>query len=571
MSPTEFIIHKPAPSYSPQCLEFANSLNSPPFVAQMLLHLGIKDTEEARDFFMVPLHKTHDGLLLKNMQQAVTLVMQAIQEQKSIVVHGDYDLDGISGTALLYCALSRLGAKVQTYLPSRFEHGYGLNSTTVQQFAQDGVQVLITVDTGISAIEEIALARSKGMQVVVLDHHQPGEQMPQANALLNPHQAGCEYPEKILAGVGVAFKFVQVLYKQMQAGEACEFLDFMVLGTLADMMPLVGENRRYVRNGMKHLAHSVFPGIRALAQDADLRADFLRSQDVSYKVVPLLNAPGRLGSPDAALQLLICHNAQKADVLLQELKANNEERRKIESRIAQQAIDLVKHGSGMQDAPVIILKSAHWHVGVIGIVAAKLVSIFHKPALVFMQDADGVLQGSARGVPGFDWHKALQSVSALLERWGGHPVAAGCSLPVTNYEAFTKGILEYAVQNPFAISQVQVVKPDYFVPIETINAELMTWLHRFEPFGNGNPEPVFYCDAIVINGRCRVVGEEHLQIDVCRNGAIFSSVAFNMGFLCEKLLKQKSGFSISYYPVWNFFKGRRTIQLHISAFGDLQQ
>lgn len=547
--------------------DFAAQMKAPDFVAGMLHRQSIREIEKARSFFTASLEDEHDPLLLKGMKQAVELVIQALDRGQKIRLHGDYDLDGISGAALLHLALSRLGANCEPFLPSRFEYGYGLCIPNVEKFAEEKTDLLILVDTGVTACDEIARARELGMEVLVLDHHQPGAEMPAASVLVNPCQPGCPYPEKHLAAVGVAYKFVKALYDRRDMGDAHEFLDFVVLGTLADLMPLNGENRILVRTGMKHLGHSIFPGIRALIAHSGVQLDNLRSQDISFRMVPLLNAPGRLGTPDPALQLLIASNQDQADKQIQVLQDCNTERRRIEGRIAKQAVERVQNSAVHQQQKVLVVHSSTWHLGVIGIVATRLMNQFGKPVAVVTIDEDGVAKGSARGIEGFDWHEALEYSSEYLDRWGGHKMAAGFSMNPEKMEDFIAKLQEYAVQEKFEPTAVKHVCPDFFLPLDQIDPELMTWLHRFEPFGSANPEPLFFCDEVFLNGRCRVLGNEHLQLDLGYGSANFPAIAFGLGHMHGRVMTNHQNFSIAFTPVWNFFRGHFSIQIQIQGFG----
>lgn len=549
-----------------EIIDFSHEIKSPVFIADMLWKLGIKEKEDARDFFQCPLDKTHNGMLMKNMSKAVEIISEALNNKESILVHGDYDLDGISGTALLYSALNDLHANISTFLPSRFEHGYGLNSESVKEFANQGVKVILMVDTGVSAVEEVELAHKYGMKVVILDHHIPSDELPKADALVDPWLDGDEYPEKNLAGVGVGYKFIEALMNEKGVGDSKKYIDFLVLGTLADMVPLTGDNRRYVRHGMKSLGHSVFPGIKILAKEIESHYSLIRSQDISFRIVPLLNAPGRLGSAEVALKMLISTSDAEALSTLEELKSLNKERRRVEQKISKQALEMVEHSERLSKAKVLVLKSSSWHLGVMGIVASKVVNAYNKPVIIFNLGEDGSVNCSARGVKGFDWHLALLSVEDLLDRWGGHSMAAGCSFPKKNIDEVERRLAEHADAIDFDLAKASQIVADYELPISKINLGLMDWLHRFQPYGVGNSEPAFYDGNVGLNGRCKIVGGTHLQLDIAIDQFHFSAIAFGMGHLREKILESKKSFGIVYYPMWNVFRGRKSIQLQVVAF-----
>lgn len=543
---------------------YATQMKAPLWVADLLSQRDCTSLDEARVFFQPQDRGIHNS---SEMCQLPELVQQLVELDKKtqIVVHGDYDVDGITGTALMYLGLRKAGfEKVRTFLPSRFHEGYGLTPSTVETFQQEGVEWIITVDTGITAVDEIAHARSLGMKVAVVDHHQEGPSLPEAEFILNPQQKSCQYPNSFLCAAGVSFKLIEALWSKLGLGRADELLDLFALGTLADMMPVEGENRTLLKKGLHYLRHSQKPGIKELLKHAKIETPDLRSQDVLFRIAPLLNSSGRMGSPMNALELLLATSPDNAAIKMKAIEETNLERRAIEDEVWKSAL-LAKENLEAQEGEqeVLVLADREWHQGVIGIVAAKLVEKFGVPTAVCAIDPDGSVKGSCRTPIGYNWHKALDLQKELLGKWGGHACAAGFNLSEDQLPELRRRLNQAALELDREAVEAEEVLTHSKLSIDKISEDTLTWLYRFEPFGHGNESPVFFDSKVSVGRECRVVGKKHLKLKLRKGRREFDCIAFGMGHLAEELKKKKNGLQIAYIPTWNYFRNQKSIQLQI--------
>lgn len=546
-------------------IEYSQKMKAPTWVADLLYQRECRDIESARVFFRPQDRGVHDSGDMNQLTEFVEALGAMDRRAVKIVVHGDYDVDGITGTALLYLGLRKAGfEQVDTFLPSRFHEGYGLTIPTIDRFVQDNVTWIFTVDTGITAVEEVAYAQSKGIKVAVMDHHQEGPELPQADFILNPQQKSCSYPNPFLCAAGVTYKVVEALWSQAKLGRADELLDLFTLGTLADMMPVQGENRTLLKKGLHLLRNSNKPGIRELLKHAKIETPDLRSQDVLFRLTPLLNSSGRMGSPNKALELLLSKDPQNAAHRMAAIQETNTERRAIEEEVWNAALKAkreLEDREGTQE--VLVLAHRDWHQGVIGIVAAKLVEKFGIPTAVCAIDAEGSAKGSCRTPPGYNWHKALASQQNLLGKWGGHAFAAGFSLDGSNLSAFRHGLNQEVKQLHRETIEADDVQTHVCVDMREINSETLDWLGRFEPFGHGNPSPVFYDSGVLLARECRVVAKKHLKIRLKKGRKEFDCIAFGLGHLAKDIQRVKSPLEIAYIPMWNYFRNQKSIQLQV--------
>lgn len=541
------------------------SLSCPAWVAELLCQRGCIDPASAREYLDPTLDAMGDPWLYKGMEDAIQVLLDFRGSGRDLCVFGDYDLDGISGAALLVHALRRAGGWRLNYrLPSRFAHGYGLSVSEIDSMHQAGIRGLVLVDTGITAVSEIAHAKSLGMRVVVVDHHRPSEDgLPPADAILDAWQDGCQYPNKDLSAVGVASKLVTALYERMDMGGCDDFLDLVALGTLSDMMPMVPENRQMLRRALGRMHQSSFPGIRVLCEDVVDSEGFLGSQDILFRIAPMMNAPGRLASPDDALAMLLAENEREARRTIEKLKTANEKRRLIEADITRQAME--QANLRVQNNRVLVVDAKGWHLGVLGIVASKLTQAFGRPAAVVSVSEDGIGSASVRGVEGFNWHQALSDARNHFDRWGGHMNAAGFSLKAELMEQVRKQFEESALQQGYEPGVAQpVVECHAEVRLAEMNQEAMNWLRRFEPFGRGNPSPIFVARNVSLPSGVREVRGGHLQFEVMQEEGIrFAAVGFGMGPKASWLREHAQGFDLAFAPTWNSFRGRRVLQLQV--------
>ena len=444
----------PAAEDSTMCNEellassMAQSLRIPHAVARFLVSRGVRTLTEAHRMLCGNADDVHDPFLMKGMEEAVAWLLDVRERGEKVFVFGDYDLDGMTAVTLMTRALAELGIESDWRLPNRFGDGYGLSVSAVEEMHGAGARNVITVDTGITANAEIALAKKLGMSVLVTDHHQPsGEGLPECDVLLDPHQEGDDYPNPELCGVGVSYKFICALYSRLGMPEPKKFLDLVALGTLADLVQMTPENRSFTKAGLKSIEGSCWPGLQEMYGDLMKRHGSVGGIDVMYKFAPLLNAPGRMERPDPALKLLLSPNMAAANALMAELKEWNSKRKQKEAEITDMALEQVKAKYGDKLPTVLVVAGNNWHVGVIGIVAAKLAQEYHRPTAV-LSITDGMAHASARAVPGFNWHKALFESRDLFDRWGGHANAAGFSLPSDKIDELRERLEQSAkVQN----------------------------------------------------------------------------------------------------------------------------
>ncbi len=563
------VIVKPEASLHPKRESLAAAINGPEFVADLLLQRGVEEKEQARDFFLAPLGNSQaepDATVMLGMDKALAILREAHAQGEKIVVHGDYDVDGVTATALLYQGLKWCGFDADWFIPNRFEEGYGISFASVAKIHERGARWMISVDTGISAVAEVARAKELGLGVILTDHHQASGELPPANAILNPNQPGCPYPNKGLSGVGVAYKLLNAVAMDLKGSTAERYLDLVALGSLADNVPLTGENRRLVKAGLRMLATSPSLGVHALLERAGLEKNRVSSGELLFKVTPMLNAMGRMGSPEISLRLLLAEGESEAARFLDLMETENGKRRKLDQAITEQAVRMVDANPVLQSSGCLVLASPEWHEGVIGIVAARMVERYRRPCFILAIDAKtGLAKGSGRTMTGFNLHRALGGAAHLLEKWGGHYFACGLTIKAGNIDSLrdlmNAAAAEHLADNDF----IPRITPTVEITLDQLNEDAMTWLQRFEPFGPLNESPLFYSEDVEILGEPRVVGDKHLKLTVGTPGTNFDAIGFNLGYLRNYVLEMPKLAKIAYYPEWNSFRGVRKIQLRVVA------
>ena len=502
--------------------ELAEACEIHPFLSLMLTSRGL-DTPEQIFSFLVGIEEEIDPYSFADMEPAVQRIRRALDEKQRILIYGDYDVDGITATVLLYTYLQRQGADVLYRIPLRSE-GYGLHQEMVQWAAEQGAQLIVTVDTGVAAVQEVALATELGMDVVVTDHHQPPAELPAAVAVVDPHREDCESPFKEFAGVGVAFMLVCALAEDSEPVFA-EYGDLLALGTLADMMPLLGFNRDLMRRCLTLLEESRRPGIIALREVAGLTEKVLTAASVSYGFAPRINAAGRMADPDVAMKLLLSETPEQAADYAREIQALNTQRQQAGNDImAQVEEQLIQHPEWLRDR-VLVICGDGWHGGLLGLVAARLLDRYGKPTIVLSVGADGIAHGSCRSLEGFSIFDALTACESHLTAFGGHELAAGITLPVANVDAFRDAINAYVAtacpQMPVAALDIAVrLRPDQN------NMEKLTLLQVLEPFGSGNPAPLFGLFRMQLDNITAMGNGKHLRLSLSRDGVRISAVKF---------------------------------------------
>lgn len=496
-------------------VQLAQSLSIPLLAARLLVSRGITDPLEADQFINGGEQDIHDPLLLDGMEAAVDRIRAALAQREKIRVYGDYDADGVSSTSLMIHLLRRLGADFDSYIPHRMLEGYGLNNAAIDKAKASGVSLLITVDTGVSAVSEIAYAKELGIDVIVTDHHEPPDQLPEPYALVNPKKPGCPYPYKQLAGVGVALKLAQALLGRWPE----ELLEYAVIGTVADLMPLTGENRVIVRQGLGQMRSTSNPGIKALLKVSGIAAREVNETHIGFALGPRINASGRLLSADTAVRLLTTESPEEAEVLAAELDALNKERQQIVEQMTKEAVQMAENKKKNGEWPkVMVLASPDWNVGVIGIAASKIVERCYRPTIVLGIDSQtGAAKGSARSIAGFDMHKALSQCADLMDHFGGHPMAAGMTLHSSKLEELEQRLCRIAEESLAADDYIPIMKADLCCSLQEASAESIRYLEKLAPFGTGNPSPRFLFTGLSIR-ELRTMGKEQQHLKIALEG-----------------------------------------------------
>ena len=504
---------------------FAQTYGVPFFLAMLMNIRGLDDAAHLREFLGEG-EPLSDPFLLKDMDKAAARITRAVDNMEKIAVYGDYDADGVTSTAMLYSYLETRGADVIFYIPQREGEGYGMNIGAVEYLKEQGVSLIVTVDNGISSVQEVARANELGIDVVVTDHHRPQEILPDAVAVVDAYRPDDTSPYKHFSGVGIAFKLLMAL--EDGAGDVEDLLeaysDLAAIGTIGDIVPLTGENRTLIRAGLERLSRSDRPGVQALLENAGIAGKALTSTNVAFTLVPRINATGRMGAPERAVRLLISGYEEEAEVLSEEICADNEERRRVEAEIAEAAFADIEAKGYMKDR-VVVVDGENWHHGVIGIVASRVTERCGKPCMIISR-GETEAKGSGRSIEGFSLFEAICACGDLLIKFGGHPMAAGITLKPENIEAFRKRINQYAAEH-FPQMPTQTVTLDCKLNPAALSVSMAQSLTQLEPFGNGNPQPVFGLFNMELSNVTPVGGGGHLRLTLEKNGAVITAMRFN--------------------------------------------
>lgn len=504
---------------------FAQTYGVPFFLAMLMNIRGLDDAAHLREFLGEG-EPLSDPFLLKDMDKAAARITRAVDNMEKIAVYGDYDADGVTSTAMLYSYLETRGADVIFYIPQREGEGYGMNIGAVEYLKEQGVSLIVTVDNGISSVQEVARANELGIDVVVTDHHRPQEILPDAVAVVDAYRPDDTSPYKHFSGVGIAFKLLMAL--EDGAGDVEDLLeaysDLAAIGTIGDIVPLTGENRTLIRAGLERLSQSDRPGVQALLENAGVAGKALTSTNVAFTLVPRINATGRMGAPERAVRLLISGYEEEAEVLSEEICADNEERRRVEAEIAEAAFADIEAKGYMKDR-VVVVDGENWHHGVIGIVASRVTERCGKPCMIISR-GETEAKGSGRSIEGFSLFEAICACGDLLIKFGGHPMAAGITLKPENIEAFRKRINRYAAEH-FPQMPTQTVTLDCKLNPAALSVSMAQSLTQLEPFGNGNPQPVFGLFNMELSNVTPVGGGGHLRLTLEKNGSVITAMRFN--------------------------------------------
>lgn len=536
-----------------------------PLAARMLARRGYSDPERADSFLHPKLRDMHDPGRMAGMEEAVRCTLEAIEAEERIAVHGDYDVDGLTSTAILLEFFRAVGVEADYTIPRRLEDGYGLDREVVAEHADRGTDLLITADCGITAHESIAAARETGMTVIVVDHHAVPSTMPPADAILNPRRSTCSFPFEDLAAAGVTFNFAVALRRAMRdrgafsEGEEPELmglLDLVALGTVADVVPLVDENRAFVRRGLELLTERPRPGLGELIRRTGANDGPVTTQTIGYKLAPRLNAAGRLADASICVELMTTHDRRRARAIADRLEKLNAERKGIQSDILQRARAVVQE---YREDSVIVVDGEDWHRGILGIVAGRLSEQFHRP-VVALDSTETIAEGSARSIDGVDIVDVLSEADDVLESYGGHAAAAGLSVRTDRIDPLRER-LRTTVDERWEGSELPEPSVDVEerVHLGTLDHRFVEDLHRLRPFGAGNPEPVLACDEIEAK-RARIVGEDHLKAEFTDGTAELSGIGFSMG---ERMDMLEDPVAAAFVPRWSVFRGRGQLEMHL--------
>ncbi len=557
--------------------KLAGSVGVPSFIAQLLYNRGISDPDSARDFLTPKLSQLHEPESMKGIKPSVARIREALEKDEKIVIYGDYDVDGTTGTAILWHCLKLCGKEVDFYVPHRIDEGYGLHSDAVRQLAEEGCTLLITVDCAITAVEQVELANTLGMDVIITDHHTPPEILPPALAIVHPNLPDEYYPNPHLCGSGVAFKLSWAIAKTFSGGSKVkpEFREFLLaatslaaLGTIGDVVPLVGENRVLALWGINGLMNSKNLGIKALMEKAGLK-DALTSRDVAFMLAPRLNAAGRLGHARLAIELFTTESQMKAEQIASYLDQQNKNRQKIEKEITDQACKKIKAaGWDKNDWKVIVIEDENWHSGVVGIVAGRLLDKFSKPTIVLTATENGWYHGSARSIDGFNIYDALNACSEHLIDFGGHSKAAGMKVSLDKINDFRNALNQYAQDHLDEDDIKMVINIDTETKLHELTMNAVKSISNLEPIGEGNPPVTLAAKGLELVEPPRKMGKagNHLSLmvrDPEKSNLIMRAVAFSMADM-EKILTDAQTIDIAFSPKVNHFNGNSTVEMMVT-------
>ncbi len=542
--------------------DIAQKVNLPPLVVKILVSRNMTDPVVIDKFINPNMSDLVDPFLIPGMEAGVERTIQALQENETIMIYGDYDVDGITAASLMFLVLNKLGANVHYYLPNRLVEGYGLSEEGIIEAERKGASLIISVDTGITAGKEVEYAKEKFIDCVITDHHEPGETLPNAAAVVNPKLGPSIGRE--LAGVGVAFKFAQGLYSRLgqDQTELYEHLDLVALGTSADVVPLVNENRILTSFGIGQIMRSSKPGLKSLVFECDLMGKEITTSQIVFIIAPRINAVGRLGGAEKAIKLLTTKDTQTASSIAKFLEIENRRRKSIDENTLEEALGQIEKSVDLENDKAIVLHSEGWHQGVIGIVASRLVEKYYLPTvLIAVDNNEG--KGSGRSIPGFHLHDALKSCEDLLLRYGGHKYAAGMSIAPERIKEFQQRFKRVAASQLNPEDLIRKLHIDAELDLDDIDFDLVDMLERFAPFGPENMKTVFITRNLEIVGSPQIVGRNHLRMRVRSGRKVFDVIGFGFGDYAEQLSMHGVDFAMAYVIEKNIHNGVTKIQLRV--------
>lgn len=543
--------------------KLTQELQIPPAIARVLLNRGLSDKAAIEKFFSPSTQDTHDPFLMADMTKAVERLGQAMLRREKVLVFGDYDVDGTTATSLLCLAFREIGLDTAFYIPDREREGYGLSRLGIDYAMEIGATLIITCDCGISAFDTIDYASSNKIDVVVTDHHEPGEKLPAAQAILDPKREDDNYPFKELCGAGVAFKLLQGFHiaNNLPIANLFRHLDLVAIGTAADIVPILGENRILVARGLEYLNSSQKVGLQALLKTSGFDNKTMNVVNIVFGLAPRLNAAGRLGEASRAVHLLTSFNRDEALELANLLEQENRNRQSIERETIDSAILQLNATHDLDADKILILSNTNWHHGVIGIVASKLKELYNRP-VVMISFQNGIGKGSARSIPGFDLYNAFNTCADLLENFGGHKMAAGLTILIESLPEFTRRLKKIANEQINEQMLNLGLHIDSKIDFKDINQQTLSFLHKMAPYGPGNMRPVFFSRNVNISGMPRIIGENHLKFKAAQNRSVLSAIGWKMGCYYEMLISNRP-LDLAFVIDENEWNGYKEIQLNI--------
>lgn len=543
-----------------------NLINVPRVIAQILLNRGVSSIDEARYFLKPTLDDLYNPFLMQDMDRAVERVASALQQGETITIYGDYDVDGTTATTLLYLVLQTLTDRVSYYIPNRLTEGYGLSKSGILEAQRRGATLILAVDCGITANEEVLFARTLGIDVIIVDHHMPGDQIPQAVAVLNPKRPDCSYPFKELCGVGLAYKVAQALAEQVGLPDHVvhAHLDLVAMGTTADIVPMRNENRVLTRYGLSVMQQTRKPGLQALINAAGLKEKELTTDQLVFGLAPRINAAGRMGDASRVVRLLITEDREEASSLAAELNVENQRRRQQDAVAFEEAKRIVEDDPFLRNANGLVLASSQWHPGVIGIVASRMVEAYLRPTVMISVDG-GVGRGSARTMGDFHLYNALRECSDLLLQFGGHHHAAGLSIEENRIDAFRQRFHEVVSARATPHDFIPRLNVDTEIDLNEVNPRLIKLLKMLAPFGPENHHPVLVSRNLSLVGAPNLIGGErtHLKFRVRQGDQVLEAIGFGMAGRADQLRAHPDRINLAYTVEENTWNGQTTIQLRV--------
>ena len=541
-----------------------NNLNET--LCNILINRGIDDYEKAKIFFRPNTNQLHSPFLMKNMDKAVARLQKAIRNNENILIYGDYDVDGTTSVALVYSYLSSYYKNLSYYIPNRYTEGYGISYQGIDFAEENNISLIVALDCGIKAVDKIDYANKKNIDFIICDHHLPGDTVPDAIAVLDPKQADCNYPYKELSGCGVGFKFMQAWAEEEkhEVDPLFSFIDILAVSICADIVPITGENRVLCHYGVQKLNKNPQPGFKAMLEIANNKKKELTVTDIVFTLAPRINAAGRIESGNKAVEVMLSQNPQLADEGGNYIDIQNTDRKELDKTITKEALGMIEADEALKAQKTTVLFKNDWHKGVIGIVASRCIENYYRPTII-LTESKGMAAGSARSVKGFSVYNAIEACSDLLEQFGGHKYAAGMTMPLENVPAFQKKFEEVVAGNIDHDLLIPEIEIDAELNLSDIEPRFYKVLKQFAPFGPLNMKPTFISKGVYEKGKARIVGENHLKLEVVahkNDTRGIAGIAFNMGKKME-IIKSGEPFDVVYHIEENEWQGRTNLQLMV--------